>query len=180
MLQHGMPFPTSLPNAQTVILSRLNKWKNGTLLQFFFFFFPGIIFFSFYSFFYRAFHGYRSEEFSCCYDNGINKSTLKFTLGVWSCHVSGYLSPTGCVLYTLACKTVDRGHLTGLPPLRPPSFWPGKSHKPLRGPSLTVGLLHTDPALGSCAIRRGMQPVFYFSKHRASNQRSLVDVIGME
>lgn len=132
MLQHEMPFPIWLPSAQTVILSWLNKWKNGALLH------PGIIFFSFYSFFYRVLHSYRSEQFSCCYDNDVNKATLKLTLGVWSCHISGYLSPAGCVLHT-SPQTVDHSHLTGLPPLQPPSFWPGKSHKPLRGPFLTAG-----------------------------------------
>lgn len=49
MLQPEMPFPIWLPKAQIVILSWLNKWKNGTSLQFFF---PGILFFSFYSYFY--------------------------------------------------------------------------------------------------------------------------------
>lgn len=106
MLQRAMTFPFWLPNAHTVTLSWPNKWKNGTSVNFF----PGIITFSSYSFFYRVFCGYRSEEFSCCYENSVNKWTLKFTLGVRSRHTSGYLSPAGCVcvLHTLPCRNRAR------------------------------------------------------------------------
>ena len=71
----------------------------------FFFFPPGFfVFFPSTVSFTESSTAYRSEEFSCCYDNSVNKSTLKITLGVWSCHVSGRLSTAGCVLHTLPCR----------------------------------------------------------------------------
>lgn len=65
-------------------------------------------------------------------------------------------------------QTVDHGHLTGLPPLRPPSFWPGKSHKLLRGPSLTAGTpTHTSRnGLLHWKERNVVSPMFHFPKSR--------------
>lgn len=87
------PFPFGC-QMHTLLLS-VDRISERMVLQWIFF--PGIITFSSYSFFYRVFCGYRSEEFSCCYENSVNKWTLKFTLGVRSRHTSGYLSPAGCV-----------------------------------------------------------------------------------
>lgn len=79
-------------------------WISEKMVLYYYFFSWTIFFLPFCSFFYRVFQGYRSEKFSCCHGNNVNKSTLKFTWGVWSCPISGYLSLAGCVLHTLCYR----------------------------------------------------------------------------
>lgn len=93
----------------------MKEWYFVTGLFFFlgfFVFFPSTVSFT------ESSTAYRSEEFSCCYDNSVNKSTLKITLGACGVAMLSAVYTAGCVAHS-SLQTVGHGHGAGLPP-RPP------------------------------------------------------------